>query len=281
MQNKNFDVKLVIGVLISFVVGGLTYFINGDAKESLIVGMFTSIFSILISIKLDIDHSKSSILNSIKTAKDINSDIVINELISSIVNNYKKIKNINNEYLISESIDSLKKCTITLSDLSGKKINTEAEDKRMMILLNILKNTKNQIYAVSYPSSWKESLINRVFQENKKMIEKGVNIKRIFVLKKVDADIIEMFKFHLSIGVECYVAFEEYIPSEVRKHQVIYDDLAVTIPLYEKNGYMNGGTISFDEKDIHKAKDTWKRLELFSKRIVKVEELEGLNNLTS
>lgn len=267
------NTKMAIGILSSFILSGLMYFIGKDTIDSLMIGMLGTIFTILYSIKEDINNSSSLILASVQTSKDIHDSPLLKELITTSINNHKEIRKINNGILSAESVEALRIYTSTLSDLAKKKINTKTEDKRVQIMMSLLKETKKYIHTVSYPSLWKEELGRKLFKENQELIKRGVKIKRIFILKDVDDTTMNIISDHFSIGVECYTILESSLPNDIKTHQTIYDDFAVTVPQYNKAGDNNGGVISFDEKDISQGRDSWDRLQLFATKIIDHSEL--------
>ena len=267
------NAKIAIGILSSFILSGLMYFIGKDTIDSLMIGMLGTIFTILYSIKEDINNSSTLILASIQTSKDINSSPLLKKLITTSVNDHNEINKFKNEILSTESIDALRIYSTTLSDLAKKKINAKTEDKRVQIMMSLIKETKKYIHTVSYANLWKEELGRKLFKENEILIKRGVKIKRIFVLNNIDNITFDIIKNHLSIGVDCYTIPEGSLPNDIKIHQTIYDDFAVTFPQYNKAGYNSGGVISFDEKDISQAKDAWDRLKLFATKINDQSEL--------
>lgn len=275
------NAKIIVGILASFLLGGVMYFVGKDTIESLIIGMLGSIFTILFSTKIDMDESQKTILNSIKTSKKINSTPILKDLISSAIKNYKKIEKYNNKTLQYEAIESLRRFSVEIEDLSTKKINTEKEDVRVKILFSLLKEAKNNIYSVSYLDRWEEELGRKTFIENEKSIKNGIEIERIFLLERESKESLEIITKHFKIGVKCFVAIESKVPDDLRKYMILIDKIAITIPIFNKNGVNNGGFISFDKKDISKSYDSWKRLKLYSEEIFDIQGIENkFNNKT-
>ena len=273
------NAKIIVGILVSFILGGLMYFIGKDSIESLIVGMLGSIFTILFSIKIDMDNSKNIILKSIKTSKDINSNKALKDLIPLAIKDYKKVESYNNKILNHEAVEVLRRFSVEIEELATKKINTDKEDRRVKILVTLLREAKNNIYSVSYLSRWEEELGKKAFQENKNAIGNGVKIKRIFIVNPKIDNALETISKHIEIGVECYIAIEDPLPYDIKKHIVLVDKTAVTVPIISKNGKNSGGFISFDKKDISKAYDSWKRLEMYSEKVSNIKQVKNkINN---
>lgn len=192
-----------------------------------------------------------------------------------IVNLSTQIKDRNEIYLLLDEIKDqgfkekgikiIEECKNKLKDLSEGYHMHSGEDEILLEGTICIKKAKDTIYANSLIDQkiWNEPIFSGYFEENKKAVERGVNVSRTFILDDEDIkddEIKDILKRQNDANFNVFYAMSDKVPHELKKDFVIIDEKVVfSLEMGEKGKIVAGKEIK-KQRDVDDYIEAWKKI---------------------
>jgi hypothetical protein len=244
------DPWIVAGIIISILVGVIMVLIGKDEVDSLIVGLLLTILTLM----LDIFRSFKSHEQLLMENFSLSDDPWLYSKVKDIFSSWKRIKSeVRDDFFLDKSRDVIEQCTRTISDLSKGRITLNMVDE-ILVASDLIKRSKKYARAVSHISFdnwWRSEIGQQYLKDNIAMIEKDINIIRIFIIprSKIE-DMRDLIQKQHEEKIQVWIAIEEDQAIELLESYLIVDDKIVTKSQFTLGGRSRGAYVTADENEV-------------------------------
>jgi len=192
------------------------------------------------------------------------SDGKLKKYINDITLAYRKISNSIEERVFLEQAEATsKEYRDKLHNLANGTFEKAPED--YLDAMDIIRYAKKHIYCTSYVDNktwWESNTGKRYFEVNKEAVANGVEITRIFILRKDElASCRKILKQQQAAGIDVYVAYVEDLPDNLIEDFLLQDDKILFKNDLTPEGKIRRNVVSISDTDIAWAKRTFSALQ--------------------
>lgn len=259
VKNKlpKLDTVLVSGILLSLALALFLMLTGQDESTSLLVGLITTVITLLIEIIARLKESESRVLKSIRLGELLEQDNDLYAIMCEIAENHKKINNGQFDLFIQHSNDALEECRDILAGLERGYMVIPPGGKYAFGRKSLTQASRC-VKAVAYEDieSWRTEHLKDVLRVNAESIARGITIQRVFILEpgglEKSRDVLDA---HKTAGVQVFCASPDDLPStELLESFQVIDDKVLVVFYYTRDGRrFTGERISIDPVEVDKA----------------------------
>lgn len=252
---------LVIGVLVSILVGLVMVWTGQDQISSWTVGLLLSLFALCF----DLLKNSKSIEAQLQQLLGISEETDIFETIRSLIIAYRQVCLVIRDVIfIERAVSILEDCRSEMIELAKGHFTVRMKNNLSISSL-LIPYAKNNVKAVSYADFekwWRSESGRKYLQENQNLISRGIKITRIFIVpeSKIESfhDIVETQQ---QIGVDVLLAFEESLAPDLLDSYAMVDDRIVSRSGPAMIGVFGGTYITVEPTAVRKFSENFKLIQ--------------------
>lgn len=233
------DPIVIIGVIISVATSIILVLTGNDEVSSLLVGLLITIIGLILDVISRLKEVEKNLLNSVPLGDLLIDNPELHKQIKQIVYSYQSTQNCNFDLFIERSKDALSECREILSSLEHGYTWVEAGGKYSYGRRGT-REAQTNVLAVAYEDipSWRTNHLKDVIQVNNEAIKRGINIKRVFILKDENLDSArDILEAHKSAGVEVFIVSPSDLPTtQLLESFMIVDNKTLIVFYYTRDG---------------------------------------------
>lgn len=264
---KKIDWFLFIGIFLSTGISLVLYFLDINKEQSLVIGILGIIIVLLIDIIARIEKAKDNIQDAMKFNKILLEDKELPNIFKNIILDISNVRQLKNELFKKRAIGALKECQDIIHSLSEMQMIVEPFGNYSFGPKGLL-TTKFSIKAVSYAKPtvyWERAWAEKYILANRKIIENGVNICRIFLTNRpISETLKKIIERQKKIGIDVRVAFIDEVPKEFHEDYLIQDDNLLVRLIITQEGIEKDEIISIKSINVQEAVKSFERLLAYS-----------------
>lgn len=215
------DPIILIGLFISISISVGMVLTGNDTLSGLIVGLLSSIITLLIDVIARIHNSQETLLKATNLS-ELFADKLIGEKIQEIASFYIAIKKYEFEHYQKIANTTLDDCKTRLKELSSGAIIIDSEtpisygNRGKQYALQTIK-----VAWIGTMEKWKTEKGKKFLELDKAAIKRGVKVTRVFGITQQEArDFLELLKEQEKIGIQVSIVD----PERINSLYMIYDD---------------------------------------------------------
>ena len=249
MRDKinSLDPILAIGIVVSISLAVILVLIGQDEVQSLLVGLIATVITLSVDIIAQLRETERKVLKGTALGELIQSNQELHSTLHQIAHSYQVAQRSSFDLFIERSKDAILDCKEILGALERGYTMIEAGGKYSYGRRGV-RNAQKQVRAVAYEDvgSWRTVHLEDVLKVNAEAIQRGVQIQRIFILKKeAISEAEDVLKAHKDAGVQVFTVSPNDLPAtQLLESYQIVDDGILVIFYYTRDG------ISFREEKI-------------------------------
>lgn len=253
-MGKRVSIILLIGVSASIAIAFFGYFHAKSVSEAIIVGLLSIIVTLLIELIRGTVESREQVLKILALTQQVSDDDFLRSRIVSVVESFSIISSGKYQTLfLEEGKRSLTGCSDSLKNLADGTFLID-EERRMRILVDLLERARpgETILATSYVNLgdwWERELGQRYLQANYKAVKRGVEIKRVFIVRQDEEE--DVYKFideQRSNSINVRVVKESSVKSHLKENFFLVENSILSYSEYSRDGQLVRGYISQDPR---------------------------------
>jgi hypothetical protein len=253
---------LVIGVLVSILVGLVMVWTGQDQISSWTVGLLLSLFALCF----DLLKNSKSIEAQLQQLLGISEDTNLFETIRSLIIAYKQVCLVIRDVIfIERAVSILEDCRSEMIELAKGHFTVRMQDNLSTVSMLVIPYAKENVKAVSYADFekwWRSESSRKYLQKNQNLISRGIKITRIFIVpeSKIESfhDIVETQQ---QVGVDVLLAFEENLEPHLLDSYAMVDDRIVSRSGPAMIGVFGGTYITVEPTAVRKFSEHFKLIQ--------------------
>jgi hypothetical protein len=254
----------IIGVVVSILLSIGLILLGVDRPESILIGIGTTIISLLIDLPIRIDQAERTIISAGRLSDRLVADAYLFDAADAIVADYSQVM-ATSEFDIfrDRARHALEDCKTTLHDLIEGSM-TVAPLSQYSFGVKGLDSVTRSLKATSYVDAehfWNSVAGGRYFQANVELFDRGVAITRVFIGDRATLGRIKSIILrHRNVGIHVLVALTNELPLELCEDYLIADDRIVVSLELTREGIARSERISVQPQRVSRAINDFERL---------------------
>lgn len=244
----------ISGFIVSASISVVLVFLGQDTIQSVILGLVLAILTQLFDIQLRHSDAEVRLLEANTLNKALYRDEWLLKHIRQIVDDYQEVQGGWFDLFNLSADDAIIECRNIIHGLAEGNLYAPFRSKFTFGSAE-LNNAKRTIKSVESGdvSFWRSPYGEKNLKVNADVIERGVELTRIFIVPDDSLDeITDILQRQQDAGIQVYIASPDSIDRDLHEDYLLMDDLVFTKTEFTGDGHTKREQISIDEIQVER-----------------------------
>ncbi len=256
------DPILLIGLLVSILIAIGMVLIGNDTLSSFIIGLLSTIITLLIDLVARINKAESNLIGAQKLAQILSNEPISQDL-QELARNYGLIKEYDFDLYQKIAFDSINQCKRRFRELASGVVVVPSKSVYDYNITGI-KQARHTIKVthITSPNYWNSDAGKKFLETSQSALERGVETILIFAISDEEIqEFKEVFKAQKEVGVR--VSFTK--PKRIDREFMLIDDKVLLEYEFDQKENTWIKTIILDQEEVKKAVDDFQYFITYAK----------------
>lgn len=263
------DPIILIGLFVSVGISIFMVLMGNDSVTSLIIGLLSTIVTLLIDIVSRIQKAESTLLAANDLAKLFSKSKVSSD-IRELAHNYDLIGMHRFEHYYKIANAQIIECKMRIRELASGNIYVQAKSLEEYSAYMAFTDAQTSVKAVDFgePRFWLSESGQKYLKINQEAVKRRVKVTRIFAIDEKQENSKKILKDQMTAGIQTLTI----IPERAKQEFMIIDNHIRIDVVFDSNGKYIGERIILDSAQVAEALERFDLLESFSKAVSEIQE---------